>query len=192
MKFKDAKDTVMQLINMYSERGIIFSSNDKNIADFEIKARNYLNIAMKMVSNRYPHSKNYEFTKTAGSAPQSFSMPSTFLRIEKMYKIESGEAIEYTDYTWSDDKTIIMPASASGSFRIRYASLSTELSQSTSSQTDLDIQPALENAVCYYAAAMLIQSERPEIATRLLEQYTELMVTYAPNSKKLQRKIKRV
>lgn len=192
MKFKEAKDTVLQLINLYSERGVVISSNDKNIADFEIKARNYLNIALKTVSNRFPLTKTTTYTKVASEGEQdAFSMPANFLRIIKIYKELDGEIEEYNHCYWVDDTSVAFPAKEAGTFQIRYEALSNELPEGASAGTELDIQTSLESAVCYYAAGMLIQSERPDVASRLFEQYSEIMYTYQPY-KKLQRKIKRV
>ena len=191
MDFKEAKATIMQLINMYSERGAIFTSNDKNIADFEIKVRNYLNIALKTVSNRFPMRSTVEIVKTASDTEQEpVVMPQNFLRLDRLYKMCDGTPEEYQNYYWVTDNTFALPAKEEGVFLAAYLRLSGEIPESAPLSTKLDVPKILENAVCYYAAGMLIQSERPDIASRLFEQYTELMSSYHTGMK-LQRRIKR-
>lgn len=191
MKVEQAKKTIRQLINMYSERGSIISPDDKNIADFELKTINYLNIALKTVTNRFPMIKTVTIYKEASDTVQDpIAFPRGCFRLEKIYKLIDQEPIEYDKYYYVDDTHIALPNKESGQFLFRFSRLAEDISSNAAMADEIDIPKALENAVLYYAAAMQIQAERPDVASRLFEQYTELMYTYKASERR-QRRVKR-
>lgn len=176
---------------MYSERGSIISPDDKNIADFELKTINYLNIALKTVTNRFPMIKTVTIYKEASEAAQEpIAFPRGCFRLEKIYKLIDQEPMEYDKYYYVDDTHIALPNKESGQFLFRFSRLAEDISSNAAMADEIDIPKALENAVLYYAAAMQIQAERPDVASRLFEQYTELMYTYK-SSERRQRRVKR-
>lgn len=176
---------------MYSERGSIISPDDKNIADFELKTINYLNIALKTVTNRFPMIKTVTIYKEASDTVQDpIAFPRGCFRLEKIYKLIDQEPIEYDKYYYVDDTHIALPNKESGQFLFRFSRLAEDISSNAAMADEIDIPKALENAVLYYAAAMQIQAERPDVASRLFEQYTELMYTYK-SSERRQRRVKR-
>nr|DAQ66132.1 MAG TPA: hypothetical protein [Caudoviricetes sp.] len=191
MKVEQAKTTMRQLINMYSERGAVINSNDKNIADFELKSVNYLNIALKTVTNRFPMIETLVVNKEASDEAQSpVAFPEGCFRLEKIYKLIDQEPIEYDKYYYVDDTHIALPNKEGGQFLFRFSRLAKEIPSNAAMSHEIDIPKALENAVLYYAAAMQIQAERPDVASRLFEQYTELMYTYKASERR-QRRVKR-
>lgn len=161
---KEIKDMVLALIDEYSVDGQLIGEADN--MDYLNRIPMLVNMLQMEWCKLVKMPTSYVITHEEVEA--LYAMPSDFMEIDKIVKEDyKGVCV----LNWKDRKTLKLTASQSGIYTIHYFKYPAKLTSTSPNTTELDICDEAANISPFKIAALLFQSEKPEIARNLLDIY---------------------
>jgi hypothetical protein len=163
---KEVKDIVLSLIDEYSVDGQLIGEADN--MDYLNRIPMLVNMLQMEWCRLVKMPTSYVITH--GEVEALYPMPSDFMEIDKIVKenYEGSYAL-----SWNNRKTLKLLASQSGTYTIHYFKYPAKLTSASPNTTELDICDEAANISPFKIAALLFQSEKPEIARNLLDIYNQ-------------------
>lgn len=118
-------------------------------------------------------------------------MPEDFLHCISA-QIKTGDDYKnFDNLVWDSENVVGISYDVEGEIKIVYGAISTTITEETKETYQMEIDASLHGAMCFYAASLLFNHERPDVAKTLIQLYQEKMISYE-HHRIPQKRIKRV
>jgi hypothetical protein len=195
MNLGQVKTRLAKLINEYSVRGDITPDVADNVNDFYLKMHDFIDIAQKNVANIALIRRVYNFTNSGTGAANKYTwinLPNNFLRLESVSMSVNGEYKKFYFYQFRAPNKLGIPRDLKGDFEIVYVAAPETITTETSDSYSLEVSEIAQNAVVYYAAALLLQMENYSAYTQFMSLYEEVMRNINNDNGVRQKQVKKV
>lgn len=168
MNLKECKEKALMIIREYSNGGSIIGTGDN--ADYLLSINSFISDAQFEISKKRPIIEDYILNNPLVKGSYSlYSKPDDY---EELIKITLDD-FDFDNFR-ENFKDIMLPTTE-GEYTLWYSKTPTRYITSSLDTVELEIDRDIQHIACYYAAAMILQEENPEIAQLIKNEYLRLL-----------------
>jgi len=161
---KEVKEMVLALFDEYSVDNQLIGESE--VGDYTIRIPMLVNMLQMEWCRLIKISTSYTITHPKIEA--LYTMPSDFMEIDKIVK---KDRYGYKEYYWEDRKTLKLLDTDEGEYKVYYFKYPVKLTKVSLDTVELDICDEAANIIPLKIASIIIQPEKADISSRLLQLY---------------------
>ena len=158
--YRELKRKVLELINQYSVAGETISPAYNNQSDYIARIPGLINDALQRIrTEARPRVSTYMFSNggTLYGDMKMHSLPMGYRGVKTggVYRISEGKFEPFGGYRLIGETSVLFPDDGA-SYMMEYYAAPDYIPENPSDEYDMDEDPEILTAACYFAAAMLV------------------------------------